>query len=226
VDLGWSPPRLNRSLPSRNVHKARVSDIGRPPRESEAHPGTAPPNAGESRRSGPRTRFWIWGQPRLLRFRKDHATVCSRAQQGHDRNRRKASKRAAFHITFLDLPGEQIPLADQSIDTVVTTFTLCTVADFEKVICGIARVLRPKGRLIFIENTLSPDQSVQRWQKLWAAPLYHVFSGLDLTRDIPGVLQAGTFRLDELHTGYLSAFPKSWTHCCWGIATRRHDLGT
>ena len=138
----------------------------------------------------------------------------------------KHPKRAAFHITFLDLPGEQIPLADQSIDTVVTTFTLCTVADFEKVICGIARVLRPKGRLIFIENALSPDQSVKRWQKLWAAPLYHVFSGLDLTRDIPGVLQAGTFRLDELHTGYLSAFPKSWTHCCWDIATRRHDLGT
>jgi len=138
----------------------------------------------------------------------------------------KHPNRAAFHITFLDLPGEHIPLADQSIDTVVTTFTLCTVADFEKVIGGIARVLRPKGRLIFIENTLSPDQSVQRWQKIWAVPLYHVFSGLDLTRDIPGVLQAGTFRLDELHTGYLSAFPKSWTHCCWGIATRRHDLGT
>jgi hypothetical protein len=44
--------------------------------------------------------------------------------------------------------------------------------------------------------------------------------------DIPTVLKAGTFRLDELQTGYLSAFPKSWTHCCWGIATRRHDLGT
>jgi ubiquinone/menaquinone biosynthesis C-methylase UbiE len=138
----------------------------------------------------------------------------------------KHPKRAAFHITFLDLPGEQIPLADQSIDTVVSTFTLCAIAGFEKAICGIARVLRPKGRLIFIENTLSPDRSVQRWQKLWAAPLYYVFSGLDLTRDIPAVLQAGAFRLDELHTGYLSAFPKSWTHCCWGIATRRHDLGT
>jgi ubiquinone/menaquinone biosynthesis C-methylase UbiE len=138
----------------------------------------------------------------------------------------KHPKRAAFHITFLDLPGEQIPLADRSVDTVVSTFTLCTITGVEEAICGIARVLKPNGRLIFIENTLSPDQSVQRWQQLWAAPLCHVFAGLNLTRDIPAVLQAGTFRLDELQTGYLSPFPKSWTHCCWGIATRRHDLGT
>jgi len=129
-------------------------------------------------------------------------------------------KRAAFDILFLDLPAEQIPLADESVDTVVSTFTLCTIAGFEEAIRGIARVLRPKGHLIFIENTLSPDQSVQRWQKLWAAPLYHVFSGLDLTRDIPAVLQAGNFWFDQLQVGYLAAFPKSWTHCCWGIATQ------
>jgi len=79
-------------------------------------------------------------------------------------------KKTAFDILFLDLPGEQLPLADGSVDTVVSTFTLCTIAGFEEAICGIARILKPKGRLIFIENTLSADQSVQRWQKLWAAP--------------------------------------------------------
>ena len=135
-------------------------------------------------------------------------------------------KKTAFDILFLDLPGEQLPLADGSVDTVVSTFTLCTIAGFEEAICGIARILKPKGRLIFIENTLSADQSVQRWQKLWAAPLYHVFSGLDLTRDIPAVLQAGNFGFDELQVGYLAAFPKSWTHCCWGIATRCQHLDT
>ena len=124
----------------------------------------------------------------------------------------------AFDVQFLDLPGERVPLADGSVDTVVSTFTLCTIAGIDDAVCGIGRVLKRGGRLIFIENTVSADQSVRRWQKLWAPVHHRVFAGLDLTRDIRSAIEARDFRFDQIETGYLAQFPKSWTCCCWGIA--------
>ena len=128
-------------------------------------------------------------------------------------------RRKAFDLRFLDLPGERIPLPDNSIDTVVSTFTLCTIAGIEEAMMGIARILKRNGRLIFIENTVSPEGPVKRWQKFWAPVLNRIFVGLDLTKDICSAIQAGNLKLDEVETGYLAAFPKSWAHCCWGIAT-------
>src|SRR5215472_265032 len=68
-------------------------------------------------------------------------------------------------IEFLDLPGEHMPLADESVDTVVSTFTLCTIPGVVEAINGLRRVLKPDGQLIFLELGLSPDPSVRRWQK-------------------------------------------------------------
>jgi ubiquinone/menaquinone biosynthesis C-methylase UbiE len=128
-------------------------------------------------------------------------------------------RRNSFDLQFLGLPGEQIPLTDKSVDTVVSTFTLCTVSDIDEAICGIARVVKLNGRLIFIENTVSPHESVRRWQELWAPVHNRVFAELDLTRNVCSAIEAGGFSLDGLETGYLAAFPESWTYCCWGVAT-------
>jgi ubiquinone/menaquinone biosynthesis C-methylase UbiE len=68
-------------------------------------------------------------------------------------------------IEFLDLPGEHIPLGDASVDTVVSTFTLCTIPGVVEAIQGVRRVLKPGGKLIFFEHGLSPDPPVQHWQK-------------------------------------------------------------
>jgi SAM-dependent methyltransferase len=123
-------------------------------------------------------------------------------------------------IQFLKLPGERIPLDDGSIDTVVSTFTLCTIPALEQALGGIARVLKPGGVLIFLENSLATDSRVQRWQRLWE-PIHHgVFEGLRLTRDIPSCIARAGFRVDRVERVYLSRFPKSWTHCCWGTAGR------
>jgi len=86
-------------------------------------------------------------------------------------------KRMIFDIQFLDLPGERIPLADGSVDTVVSTFTLCTITGVDEAMRGIARVLKRDGRLIFIENTVSPHKSVRRWQEFWAPAHHRVFAG-------------------------------------------------
>jgi len=77
----------------------------------------------------------------------------------------KQLHRTRLNIEFLDLPGERIPLEDATVYTVVSTFTLCTIPGIVEAIRGIARVLKPEGRLIFFELGLSPDPIVQRWQK-------------------------------------------------------------
>jgi len=121
-------------------------------------------------------------------------------------------------IEFLDLPGERIPLDEGSVDTVVTTFTFCTIPGLVEAIQGIGRVLRPGGRLIFFEHGLSPDPRVQRWQRRWEPILYRVFSGCHLRRDIPSLITEGGFQIEQMETGYLAKFPKSWSYCWWGVA--------
>jgi len=124
-------------------------------------------------------------------------------------------------IEFLDLPGERIPLEDRSVDTVVSTFTLCTIPGVVEAIRGIGRVLRPGGKFIFFEHGLSPDPRVQRWQK-WSEPIPHwLFEGCHVTRDIPSLITSGGFQMEQMETAYLAPFPKSWTYCFWGTATPR-----
>jgi ubiquinone/menaquinone biosynthesis C-methylase UbiE len=133
-----------------------------------------------------------------------------------ERQRRKTK----LNIEFIDLPGERIPLDDDSVDTVVSTFTLCTIPGIADAIRGIARVLRPNGKLIFFELGLSPDPEVQRWQKRLEPAHHWLFQGLYLTRDIPSLLIEGDFQIKRMETGYLAQFPKSSSYCWWGTAIR------
>ena len=132
-----------------------------------------------------------------------------------ERQRRKTK----LNIEFLDLPGERIPLGDGTIDTVVSTFTLCTIPGIVDAIQGIARVLRPSGKLIFFELGLSPDPEVQRWQKQLEPIQRWLFQGLYLTRDIPSLIGQGGFQIEQMETGYLAQFPKSSSYCWWGTAS-------
>ena len=130
----------------------------------------------------------------------------------------KQRRKTKLNIEFLDLPGERIPLEDDFVDTVVSTFTLCTISGIVDAIRGIARILKPDGKLIFFELGLSPDASIQRWQKR-LEPLQHwLFQGLYLTRDIPALIVQGGFQIEQMESGYLSSFPKSLSYCWWGTA--------
>jgi len=134
-------------------------------------------------------------------------------------------RRTELDVEFLDLPGERIPLADGTVDTVVSTFTLCTIPGVVEAIRGIARVLRPGGKLIFFEHGRSPDPRVRRWQE-WSEPIPHwLFEGCHVTREIPALIERGGFRIEQMETAYLAGFPKSWTHCWWGTAIPHHDGG-
>ena len=134
-------------------------------------------------------------------------------------------RRTELEVEFLDLPGERIPLDDGTIDTAVSTFTLCTIPGVVEALRGIARVLRPGGRLIFFEHGRSPDARVRRWQERSEPMTRWLFEGCHVTRDIPALIEEGGFRIEQMETAYLAGFPKSWTHCWWGTAISR-DQGS
>jgi ubiquinone/menaquinone biosynthesis C-methylase UbiE len=125
-----------------------------------------------------------------------------------------------LNIEFLDLPGEHIPLEDGAVDTMVSTFTLCTIPELTDALREIRRVLKPEGELLFCELGISPDPGVQRRQKR-LEPVYRwLFQGLYLTRDIPALLIQGRFRISQMERGYLAQFPKSLSYCWWGTAIK------
>jgi ubiquinone/menaquinone biosynthesis C-methylase UbiE len=126
--------------------------------------------------------------------------------------------RTKLDIEFLDLPGEQIPLPDSSVDTVVSTFTLCTIPGVADAIRGIGRVLRPGGRFLFFEHGLSPDIRVRRWQERTEPFFQWAFEGCHVTRHIPTLIEEGGFRVERMETGYLARFPKSGSYYFWGVA--------
>src|SRR5258708_3399051 len=130
--------------------------------------------------------------------------------QGMIRLAEEQRRRTTLDVEFLDLPGERIPLADACIDTVVSTFTLCTIPGIMDAIDGIVRVLKPDGRLIFFEINLSPESRVRRWQRWWEPVHRPLFEGLHLTRDIPSLLEQGGFEIEHVEMGYVARCPKAW----------------
>jgi SAM-dependent methyltransferase len=134
--------------------------------------------------------------------------------------RRAQEQRLRTHldIEFIDLPGERIPLPDATVDTVVSTFTLCTIPGVVEAIQRIGRVLKRDGEFIFFEHGLSPDRSIRRWQER-SEPLFRwAFEGCHITRDIPALLRQGGLNIEQMETGYLAPFPKCGSYCFWGIA--------
>ena len=139
----------------------------------------------------------------------------SSAAQHSPRCRCLSQCRQAKHS---DLPGERLPLEDNTVDTVVSTFTLCTIPGVSQAIQGLRRVLRPEGKFIFFEHGLSPDSDVSRWQRRIEPFFQWAFEGCHVTRDIPILIKEAGFEIEQMDTGYLAPFPKSGSYCFWGVA--------
>lgn len=135
--------------------------------------------------------------------------------------RRKASPNlaaASVAVEWLDWPGERVPLDENTVDTVVLTFTLCTIPDWRAALTEMRRVLRPDGRLLFCEHGRSPEARVQRWQD-WLTPAWKkVAGGCHLNRSTDDLLAAGGFRIREMDTHYLDKTPKFAGHIYSGEA--------
>ena len=120
--------------------------------------------------------------------------------------RRKAAPALAatdLDVRWLDLPGEEIPLDDNSADTVVLTYTLCSIADWERALAEMRRVLKPEGQLLFSEHGEAPDESVRRWQHRIDPVWTRLAGGCHITRPIPKLIASAGFELVEVESGYL-----------------------
>lgn len=110
--------------------------------------------------------------------------------------RRKAApnvEASDIDIEFIDLPGESIPLQSGSVDTVLVTYTLCTIPDPVAALCGMRRVLRPGGRLLYCEHGIAPDEGVRRWQHRLNPGWRRIAGGCNMNRDIPDLLDRAGF---------------------------------
>jgi len=126
----------------------------------------------------------------------------------------------SLDIEFIDLPGEQIPLDDNSVDTVLMTYTLCTIPDTGAALQGMRRVLKPGGRLLFCEHGRAPDANVVRWQDRLNPAWSKVAGGCQMNRDIPVLIKAGGFDIETDERMYIPG-ARVLSYNYWGSAVTR-----
>jgi SAM-dependent methyltransferase len=198
-----------------NIYPRLVSALGDPPPIRKIRERIVPLASGKVLEIGvgPGVNFALYDPSRVSKV------YALEPNPGMIRLANPQQQRTKLDIEFLDLPGERIPLEDSSVDTVVSTFTLCTIPGVREAIRGLRCVLRTSGKLIFFEHGLSPDSRIRRWQELTEPIPHWLFEGCHITRDISSLLTEGGFQIEEMETGYLARFPKGWTYCFWGTAT-------
>lgn len=135
--------------------------------------------------------------------------------------RARAKRRLAaspLRVEIIKFKAEDIPLDAASVDTIVMTYTLCTIPEPLRALGAMRRVLKKDGRLLFSEHGLSPDPEVARWQRrlnrLWGA----IGGGCNLNRDTESLLRAGGFAPERLHKAYLKGAPKFAGYNASGVA--------
>jgi len=121
-------------------------------------------------------------------------------------------------VEWLGLPSESIPLADDSADSVVLTYTLCTIEEPMSALAEMRRVLKAGGKLIFSEHGLSPDEPVRRWQNRVNPVWGKLAGGCNLNRDIPQLIEEAGFNITQLDQEYIKG-PKIAAYQYFGIAS-------
>jgi len=125
-----------------------------------------------------------------------------------------------LEVELIDLPGEEIPLDDNCVDTVLITYTLCTIPDMASALAGMRRVLKPNGRLLFCEHGKAPDANVVKWQDRLNPAWKKFAGGCNMNRDIPAALVAAGFEISDDNRMYIPGI-KALSYNYWGTATIR-----
>lgn len=114
--------------------------------------------------------------------------------------------------------GEAMPFADASFDTVLVTFTLCSVDEQAQVLKEMRRVLRPGGKALFLEHGRAPDASVQKWQRRIEPVWKRIGGNCHLTRAITGAYEAAGFKIASADKTYMPKTPRPFGWIEWGEA--------
>jgi ubiquinone/menaquinone biosynthesis C-methylase UbiE len=133
---------------------------------------------------------------------------------------RRVQRTGSGPVEFIEGSAESIPLQDASVDTVVTTWTLCSIPDAPRALRDMRRVLRPGGRLLFVEHGRAPDPNVMWWQDRLTPTWKRLGGGCHLNRAIGKLIEGAGFQFDRIETGYMRG-PKPMTFMYEGCARPR-----
>ena len=131
----------------------------------------------------------------------------------------EVAKEEKMEVDFIISGAEEIPLPDNKVDTVILTYTMCTIPDVDLANEEIKRVLKPEGKLIFCEHGISPDENIYKWQKRINPIWKRIAGGCNLHRNIPEIIESSGFNIEEIDTMYLPSTPKFAGYNYWGFAT-------
>ena len=123
-------------------------------------------------------------------------------------------------MNFVCGSAESIALPDEHVDTVLVTYTMCTIPDALSANQEMLRVLKPGGKMIFCEHGLAPDEAVFKWQHRIDPFWGKLAGGCHLNRDIPLLIRSSGFRIDSIDEMYLPSTPKFAGYNYWGLASK------
>lgn len=129
----------------------------------------------------------------------------------------RAARGASKSVTFIEGSAETIPLDAGSTDTVVTTWTLCTILQAGEALAEMRRVLKPTGQLLFAEHGLAPEEGVRIWQNRLTPIWKRIGGGCHLNRPIRNLIESAGFRISDIDTGYAKG-PKPMAYMYEGRA--------
>ena len=163
---------------------------------------------------GTNLQFYDWSQVRTLSGVDPSPELLGRAQDALLRSGRSANLASGI--------AEALPFENNRFDAVVTTFTLCSVQDPTAALSEVRRVLRPGGRLIFLEHGKAPDPAAAILQNRIEPVWKHIAGGCHLTRPVTGAISNAGFVCDAPHGHYMKRTPKWLGWVEWGEATLAH----
>ena len=132
---------------------------------------------------------------------------------------KKVAADKSLEVDFILGSAEAIPLPDNHVDSVLVTYTLCTIPDALSASKEMRRVLKPDGKMIFCEHGLAPDAGVAKWQARIDPYWEKIAGGCHLNRDIPQLIQSAGFNIQSMEQMYLPSTPKFAGYNYWGVAT-------